>query len=99
MYAALTGVSFLLLFGVVLWATTRFMDRQIDDTVSSEIAEILADPDSATPAGPRATLGQLTRHSRDFYYLLQDPAGNVLAGNLPATDPVVGIREWGGEAT
>lgn len=98
MYAALTGVSFLLLFGVVLWATTRFMERQIDGTVSSEIAEILADPDSATPAGPRATLGQLTRHSGDFYYLLQDPAGNVLAGNLPATDPVVGTREWGGEA-
>jgi len=57
MYAALTGVSFLLLFGVVLWATTRFMERQIDGSVSSEIAEILADPDSATPAGPRRRWG------------------------------------------
>jgi signal transduction histidine kinase len=81
MYAALTGVSFLLLFGVVFWSTTRFMEQQIDATVSSEIAELLADAQAARPGG-----------------LLQDRSGKVLAGNLPATAAVTGVREWGGSA-
>jgi signal transduction histidine kinase len=99
MYAALTGVSFLLLFGVVFWATTSFMDRQIDTAVSSEIAEILAEPESSTPGGLQAMIQGLITRSSDFYYLLQDPSGRVLAGSLPATQPVVGIREWGGQAS
>ncbi|HEX4583590.1 MAG TPA: HAMP domain-containing sensor histidine kinase [Burkholderiaceae bacterium] len=98
MYAILTGVSFLLLFGVVFWATTRFMDQQIDASVASEIAEILADPESSAPGGLQATIQGLISHSPGFYYLLQAPSGNVLAGNLPATEAVVGIREWGGQA-
>jgi signal transduction histidine kinase len=98
MYAAFTGVSLLLLFGVVFLSTVRFMDRQIDATVSSEIAEILAEPESATPASLRNMMQELIQHSPGFYYLLQDPAGHLLAGNLPATTAVEGIREWGGEA-
>jgi signal transduction histidine kinase len=39
----------------------------------------------------------MTHHSSGFYYLLQDSGRRVVAGNLPAVDPVVGIREWSGE--
>ena len=37
MYAALTGVSFVILLGVIFISTTRFMRHQIDDSVSSEV--------------------------------------------------------------
>jgi signal transduction histidine kinase len=98
MYAALTGVSYLLLFGVVFWSTTRFMQQQIDATVSSEVAEILADPQAASPGRLQAILQRLIGHSAGFYYLLQDRSGHVLAGNLPSMTMVTGIREWGGSA-
>ena len=98
MYAALTGVSFLLLFGVVFWSTATFMQQQIDATVSNEITEILVVPQAARPGGLRAVVQGLIGHSFGFYYVLQDRSGRVLAGNLPAMTVVTGIREWGGEA-
>jgi signal transduction histidine kinase len=98
MYAVLTGVSFLLLFGVVFWSTATFMQQQIDATVSSEIAEMLNDPEVAGPGGLQAIVQELIGHSPGFYYLLQDRSGKVLAGNLPATTAVTGVREWGGSA-
>jgi signal transduction histidine kinase len=97
-YAAFTGVSLVLLFGVVFLSTVRFMDSQIDATVSSEIAEIMAEPESATSAGLRNMMQDLIQNSPGFYYLLQDTTGHLLAGNLPPTTPVTGIREWGGQA-
>ena len=99
MYAALTGVSFLLMFGVILWSTTRFMQQQIDATVSSELAEMLVDPQATQPDGLQAIVRAFTGRSRGFYYLLQDRSGKVLAGNLPAVTAVTGVREWGGSAT
>jgi signal transduction histidine kinase len=106
LYAGLTGISFLVLFGVIFWSTARFMRHQIDDSVSSELGEILSDSAAGTPAGAaddrsirtaarlKFLVQGLTRHSAGFYYLLQDSAGVVQAGNLPAVDSVVGIREW-----
>jgi signal transduction histidine kinase len=94
MYAGLTGVSFLVLFGVIFWSTARFMRHQIDDSVSSELNEIMSDAQSSKPAEIEALVQGLARHSSGFYYLLQDSAGVVRAGNLPPLDPLVGIREW-----
>jgi signal transduction histidine kinase len=95
MYAGLTGISFLILFGVIFWSTARFMRHQIDDSVSSELGEIMTDSQAREPDQIAALVQSLTKHSPGFYYLLQDPAGVVRAGNLPAVDPQVGIREWG----
>ena len=94
MYAGLTGLSSLVLFGVIFWSTARFMRHQIDDSVSSEIDEIRTDSQAGSAAGLELLVQGLARHSSGFYYLLQDPAGVARAGNLPALDPVVGIREW-----
>lgn len=98
MYAALTGMSFLLLFGVVFWSTARFMRQQIDTTVSNEVAELLADPQARVPGGLQEIVRGLARHSVGFYYLLQDRSGRLLAGNLSPASAIVGVREWGGEA-
>jgi signal transduction histidine kinase len=95
MYAGLTGISFLILFGVIFWSTARFMRHQIDDSVASELDEIMTDPQAHEPAKLETLVKGLAQHSSGFYYLLQDPAGVVRAGNLPPIDPKLGNREWG----
>jgi hypothetical protein len=92
-YAGMTGLSFVVLFGVILWSTTQFMRHQIDDSVANEINEILTDPQASTAAGLAFVVGGLSRHAGGFYYLLQDSAGNAVAGNMPSIDPKLGIRE------
>jgi signal transduction histidine kinase len=94
-YAGITGVSFLVLFGVIFWSTARFMRHQIDDSVANEIDEILTDPQAGSQSGLQAVVRGLSRHSSGFYYLLQSSAGTALAGNMAPLDPVAGIREWG----
>jgi signal transduction histidine kinase len=98
MYAGLTGISFLILFGVIFWSTARFMRHQIDDSVSSELDEIMTDSQAPGPEQIATLVQGLTRHSSGFYYLLQDSAGVVRAGNLPSVDPRIGVREWGKSA-
>ena len=95
-YAGLTGLSFFLLFGVIFWSTARFMRHQIDDTVSNELNEVIADSRSGAPGGIQFLVAGMARHPSGFYYLLQDAHGAVLAGNLPPIDPLPGIREWNG---
>ena len=90
----MTGVSFSVLFGVILWSTTQFMRHQIDDSVANEINEIVTDPQASTAAGLASVVSGLSRHAGGFYYLLQDSAGNALAGNMPSIDPQPGTREW-----
>jgi signal transduction histidine kinase len=94
-YAALTGISFMILLGVIFLSTTRFMRHQIDDSVSSEINEILADSRSWHLEDVQVVVQGLARHPAGFHYLLQDSAGHVRAGNLPPLDPREGVREWG----
>jgi signal transduction histidine kinase len=94
MYAALTGVSFVILLGVVFFSTTQFMRHQIDDSVGSEVGEILADTRGQGLDVLRSVVHGLSGHPAGFYYLLQDARGAVLAGNLPAMDPRDGVREW-----
>ena len=92
-YAGMTGLSFIVLFGVILWSTAHFMRHQIDDSVANEIDEIVTDPQSVNLAGLASVVGGLARHSGGFHYLLQDSAGKVIAGNMESLDPQVGVRE------
>ncbi len=93
-YAGLTGISFLVLFGVIFLSTARFMRHQIDDSVNSEIDEIRSGTHGLDAAQTRAFVQDLIRHSQGFVYLLQDRSGTVLAGNLSALTPILGPREW-----
>jgi signal transduction histidine kinase len=94
MYATLTGISFLVLFSVIFLSTTRFMRHQIDDSVSSEVDEIMADAPDRSVDAIQTVVQALAKHPSGFYYLLQDSNGVVRAGNLPALDPTDGVREW-----
>jgi signal transduction histidine kinase len=94
MHAVLTGVSFLVLFGVIFLSTTRFMRHQIDDSVESELNEILTDSHGGSLDSCTAVVRSLSQHPAGFYYLLEDADRVVLAGNLPALAPQEGILEW-----
>src|SRR3984885_2619615 len=74
-YAALTGVSFVILLAVIFFSTTRFMRHQIDDSVSSEVGEILADSQGKAPEAIRSVVQGLSNHPAGFYYLFQDAEG------------------------
>jgi signal transduction histidine kinase len=92
LYAGLTGLSYLLLFGVVYWATANSMERQIDTSVAGELAEIQAGAANGGLPRLREVVRELNSRSPNYFYLLQDASGAVLAGNLPATLPVPGVR-------
>ncbi len=84
----------MLLFGVIFWSTARFMRHQIDDSISNEISEIVSSPIASTAQGVTSLVGDMSRHASGFYYIWQDSDGKLLAGNLPAVQPQVGVREW-----
>jgi signal transduction histidine kinase len=88
------GISFALLFGVIFWSTSRFMEYQIDDSVNNELNEITSEAprDVATT---RAIVSGLARQSSGFAYLFQDAHGQVLAGNIHALPPREGVFERG----
>jgi signal transduction histidine kinase len=98
LYAGVTGVSFALLFAVIFWSTSRFMRHQIDDSVANELNEIVTDAPGDV-AATRAIVKGLARENSGFAYLFQDAHGEVLAGNIRALPPRVGIVEWESEAT
>jgi signal transduction histidine kinase len=98
LYAGVTGISFAMLFSVIFWSTSRFMHHQIDDSVANELNEIISDAPGDV-AATQAIVKGLARQSSGFTYLFQDAHGEVLAGNIRALPPRVGISEWESEAT
>lgn len=94
LYAAATSLSFLLLFAVVFWSTTRYLRHQIDLTVAAEIKEVRVAAADASTQGLRGAVEALVHQAEGFHYLLQDAHGNRIAGNLPPRDAVPGVQEW-----
>jgi signal transduction histidine kinase len=94
LYGGLTSLGYLVLFVVVLLSTTHFMERQIDASVSGELTEIQAAAPDGNVLQLRDAVAALIGRSPDYFYLLQDSNGQALAGNLPATDPLPGVRQW-----
>jgi len=94
LYAAVTSLSFLLLFAVVFWSTTQYLRHQIDTTVAAEIKEVRVAANDGSTQGLSGAVDSLVRQAEGFYYLLQDARGDKVAGNLPPRDAVPGVREW-----
>lgn len=92
LYSGVFALSAATLFGAVIWLATTFMARQIDMTVANELTEIEADAGGEDGARLQQVIEEMTARSPGIYYLLQDAHGTVLAGNMPAVDPVPGVR-------
>lgn len=94
LYVVLFGASAVVLSGLVWWIATSYVAGQIDSAISTEIAEEQADS-GGTLVGLRDVIReQARRASPGAYYLLQDSSGHVVAGNMPHSAPILGIREW-----
>ena len=93
LYAGVFAASVLILFAVMLWAGPRGIERQIDSTVANEIAEVQGDAaGGGLPALARVVRPLAAGAAPGIYYLLEDANGRVLAGNLPAMAPILGVR-------
>ena len=92
LYAGLFSLSVMVLFAIIGISTNGFMTRQIDVSVANELAEIRANAGADDPGRLRSVVNELARTSPGFYYLLQDRAGHVLAGNMTSIHPLPGQR-------
>ena len=84
-YLALFGVSALALLGFLYVATAQVLDRQTEDTIQAEIAGL---DEQYRAQGLPACKAVIDRRSaaqphRASIYLLIDPVGRAIAGNLP----------------
>ena len=85
LYAGLFSASAILLFAVIYWSTLFYMTGQLDAAVSSDFSELTEAFDGG---GTNAVAAAIAKRVTDMpagpmFYLLEDPAGAVLAGNLP----------------
>jgi signal transduction histidine kinase len=94
-YAALFLVSAFLLFAVIYWSMVKYMTAQLDAAISEELAEVQEAWKAAGPDGALRTVQDRIAHDPggEFAYLVENPAGQVVAGNLPHVRPETGPRE------
>src|SRR5215470_11587118 len=95
LYVALVGVSVLILFTVLYWITAEFMEEQLRGAIDTEMASLVDDFGSS---GINSTIDAIARRTisrehQSSYYLLQDPAGRKIAGDLPPMPATAGWYE------
>jgi signal transduction histidine kinase len=91
-YLALFGLSALALLGYLYWATALFMNRQITETIQAESNGIVEQYDAGGLQGLRRVIQRRSAAypNRASIYLLTDPSGRPLAGNIdswPLVEP------------
>jgi signal transduction histidine kinase len=84
LYAGLFGCSALILLGVIYWATGTYMSNSLDAAIDSDITEL---EDSLQVGGDEALTAQVKERVQQapngpMYYLLEDPKGKVVVGNI-----------------
>lgn len=95
LYSGLFTVSVLVLLVMMLWWGSAYVTQQTDEMVSDELGDVQAAAAKPGAGGLRGVVIDFSRQpgSRDRY-LLEDPTGKVLAGNMPRIPPVPGIVTW-----
>ncbi|WP_075678215.1 ATP-binding protein [Stenotrophomonas sp. TD3] len=91
LYALITGLSFLVMFGVMYWSATHYMKEQIDGAVAAELHEVEL---AAAGDGWRSlsmAVDASTRAGNGFHYLVLNPDGEKVAGDLPVRPPQLGL--------
>jgi len=91
------SIALLIFLFLVISVTTTILIRQNDLTVQGEIKELLNDAHSKDLSKIAQTVERMSANSPQYFYVLQNRAGDYLAGNLPAIVPIQGVREWDGK--
>jgi len=89
LYAALFGLSAVILFSAIYWITSDALRQQLAASVKREVAALKEE--QRIGGTPRLTLAIerriASRPNPTTYYLLVDPEGRTVAGNLPDVSP------------
>jgi signal transduction histidine kinase len=94
LYAGLFGFSVLILFAVIYFSTAGYMARQLDEAVTADLVELQNEAEGGGLPRLTTVVSQWAgRSPAGVYYLLEDSAGRVLAGNMAALPPVLGVFE------
>lgn len=94
-YAGVFGASVLALIVVIYWIATEAMGQQLRAGIEAEVAA-LVEHDRAggvTQVADAIRRRLASRRRATMYYLLTDPAGRKIAGNLLARPPHAGWSE------
>lgn len=90
LYILLVGISVAILLGFIYWSTAGYMARQTDATIGAEIQGLAEQYRRRGLAGLSAVIAE--RIARDprgaSVYLLADPKGEPIIGNLDLWPPV-----------
>lgn len=93
-YAALFAASVLVLFGAVFWLTTSELDHQLRADIDQDMHGLMLRHAASGLTGLKRGV-QLRLHDHpgpDYYYLVMDAGGHVVAGNTPPVAPFSGWR-------
>jgi signal transduction histidine kinase len=92
-YAGLLTVTVLVLFGVTYWFATDYGAQDEINEIHVEFASILDEARGVGEARLPAIIENHMRLRKDVraIYLLQDPAGRKIVGNIDAMKPFVGL--------
>lgn len=95
LYTGLFSVSVVILLAMILWWGSTYVTAQTDQVVIDALGDIQTDAAKPGSGGLRTVVADLARHAQPGHrYLLQDPSGKVLAGNMPAVAPLSGTTTW-----
>lgn len=85
LYAALFGVSVIVLFAVVYWLVGGALRQQMAANIEGDVAALVEDHRSGGLSHVAEAVARRLRSGlhRTTFYLLRDAAGRKLAGNLP----------------
>jgi len=88
-YAGLFGLSALALGATLYWATTQILESELQASVMAELHALESESKSGGAAELVRTVASRANElsAGTFAYLLQDPAGRRLAGDLPPMAP------------
>ncbi|HEY4264295.1 MAG TPA: HAMP domain-containing sensor histidine kinase [Micropepsaceae bacterium] len=94
LYAGLLTASVLVLFGVTYWFATDYAARDETDEIGVEFASIQDEVRSSGEARLPTIIDNHVRLRKDVraVYLLQDPSGHKIAGNIEAMTPFLGPK-------
>jgi signal transduction histidine kinase len=95
-YAVIFGISSLLLFGFLYWRISVYGLEQLRSAIDLEMSVLIEEGRRSGIDRLREEVDRLggSAESRSNYYLLQDPRGRSVAGNLPGMTPRSGLFEF-----
>ncbi len=93
-YAGLFAASVAILFLIIYWTMSAYGMAQLRTSILTEVTGLKEEAAGGEPQQLRRAIEVRLRDGRrPSFYLLQDPDGRPLAGNLPALSPSPGWRK------